>query len=79
MCFYVTTVRNKPAIKEIAAQLKAQNIKPWLDEWELRPGFEWQDILEDQIGQINSAAIFIGNNGLGPWQKQELKSIFEGV
>jgi TIR domain len=66
---------DKPAVKEIAAQLKAQNIKPWLDEWELRPGYrDWQDILEEQIGQINSAAIFIGNNGLGPWQKQELKA-----
>jgi hypothetical protein len=65
---------DKPAVKEIAAQLKAQNIKPWLDEWELRPGFDWQDILEEQIGQINAAAIFIGSNGLGPWQKQELKA-----
>lgn len=65
---------DKPAVKEIAGHLKTQNIKPWLDEWEFRPGFDWQDTLEDQIGQINAAAIFIGNNGLGPWQKQELKA-----
>lgn len=65
---------DKPAVIEIARQLQGQNIKPWLDNWEMRPGFDWQDILEQQIEQIQSAAIFVGSSGLGPWQSKELKA-----
>lgn len=63
---------DKPAVIKIAQQLQKNNIKPWLDIWELRPGLPWQRALEDQITQIKSAAIFIGPNGIGPWQNQEI-------
>ena len=63
---------DKPAVIKIAQQLQRNNIKPWLDSWELRPGFPWQRALEEQISQIRSAAIFIGSNGIGPWQNQEI-------
>ncbi|AFY70586.1 Sulphatase-modifying factor protein [Thalassoporum mexicanum PCC 7367] len=65
---------DKPEVIEIAELLKAQGLKPWLDEWELRPGFSWQDILEEQINEIDAAAVFIGENGLGPWQEMELRA-----
>jgi formylglycine-generating enzyme required for sulfatase activity len=45
-----------------------------LDIWELRPGHSWQDILEEKIEEIHAAAVFVGKNGLGPWQKQELRA-----
>jgi hypothetical protein len=38
----------------------------------LRPGFPWQRLLEEQISQIKAAAVFVGQNGLGPWQNIEL-------
>ena len=63
--------KDKPAVKEIGDQLKAEGIKPWLDEWELRPGFPWQRALEEQIENIKSAAVFIGKYGIGPWQDLE--------
>ena len=47
---------------------------PWLDEWELRPGLPWQRLLEEQIGQIKSVAVFVGRQGIGPWQQQELEA-----
>lgn len=65
---------DKPAVIEIARQLQNQNIKPWLDVWELRPGFDWQDLLEQQIEQVQSAAVFVGRSGFGPWQSKELKA-----
>ena len=70
---------DKSAVIKIAEQLQAQGIKPWLDEWELRPGLDWQDALDGQIEQIQTAAVFVGNAGLGPWQQQEIKSVFAGV
>ena len=65
---------DKPAVIDIANQLKQQGISPWLDIWELRPGFSWQDVLDEQIEQIGAAAVFVGKKGLGPWQSQEIKA-----
>jgi hypothetical protein len=64
--------RDKPKIREIAEDLKLQGVLPWLDEWELRPGLPWQRVLEQQIENVQSAAVFVGAEGIGPWQHQEL-------
>jgi nucleotide-binding universal stress UspA family protein len=62
---------DREAVKEIAEQLKARGISPWLDEWALRPGLPWQQALEKQIRKIKSAAVFVGTKGIGPWQDME--------
>jgi CheY-like chemotaxis protein len=64
--------KDKEAVKDIAIELGRRGILAWLDEWELRPGHSWQDALESQIGKIKAAAVFVGENGIGPWQKREL-------
>jgi hypothetical protein len=63
---------DKPAVREIADRLEERGILPWLDERELPPGQPWQPLLERQIANIKSAAVFVGAIGVGPWQKQEL-------
>ncbi len=63
--------KDKPAVKEIAELLKSRGLRPWLDEWELRPGLPWQRALEEQIETIGSAAVFVGGSGQGPWQRLE--------
>jgi hypothetical protein len=63
---------DKPAVKKIAQQLMASGVVPWLDEWELPPGRPWQPLLEQQIANIKSAAVFVGSAGIGPWQEQEI-------
>jgi hypothetical protein len=66
---------DKPAVIQIAKQLQAEKINPWLDIWHLRPGYSWQNSLEEQINTIGSAAIFIGGSGLGPWQNEEINAL----
>ncbi len=66
---------DKPLVKEMAEKLLEQGILPWLDEWELRPGLPWQDLLEQQIGQIKTAAVFVGKDGIGPWQHMEIQAL----
>jgi WD40 repeat protein len=63
---------DKGVVKQIGEQLKHAGILPWLDEWELRPGLPWQQLLEQQIEHIKAAAVFVGKSGIGPWQHQEL-------
>lgn len=65
---------DKPAIREINAKLKEQGLYPWLDEEQLQPGLPWQRTLEEQIGTIKSAAVFVGENGHGPWQDMEINA-----
>ncbi len=64
--------QDKAAVKKIATQLKEHGILPWLDEWQLRPGMPWQQALEQQIEHIKAAAVFVGSDGFGPWQRQEM-------
>ena len=66
--------QDKPKVEEIARQLQQQRLKPWLDVWELRPGLSWQELLEESIEQIKSAAVFVGSSGFGPWQKREMRA-----
>jgi hypothetical protein len=67
--------KDKPLVKAVAEKLLEQGILPWLDEWALRPGLPWQPLLEQQIGQIKSAAVFVGKDGMGPWQQMELYAL----
>jgi WD40 repeat protein len=66
--------KDRPEVKQIGEQLKLHGILPWLDEWELRPGMPWQRALEKQIDQIKSVAVFVGNDGIGPWQQMEVEA-----
>ena len=65
---------DKPAVREIAQRLVKVGIKPWLDEEQIRPGTQWQTALGQQIKNIKSAAVFVGNGSLGPWQNQEIQA-----
>ncbi|MCH8294526.1 toll/interleukin-1 receptor domain-containing protein [Candidatus Poribacteria bacterium] len=65
---------DKTEVKVIAEQLKERGILPWLDVWELQPGSPWQRALEKQIPQIKSVAVFVGSNGMGPWEDLEVRS-----
>jgi hypothetical protein len=68
---------DKPAVRRINALLKAQGILPWFDEDELRPGIPWKKLLEAQIDQIKSAAVFVGKSDIGPWQEQTLYAFLD--
>jgi hypothetical protein len=68
---------DKPAVMEIAQQLRQNGLNPWLDLWELRPGSIWQFVLEQQIENIGAAAVFVGRQGLGPWQEQEIYAFLQ--
>ncbi len=67
--------KDKADVKEIGKQLKDIGILPWLDEWELPPGQPWQRLLEQQIAQVRSAAVFVGQHGIGAWQREELDAL----
>lgn len=42
---------------------------------ELQPGLPWQELVEEQIEEIKSAAVFVGRSGVGPWQEMEVRTL----
>ncbi len=65
--------KDKPAVRELAAALRARGLNVWLDEWELVPGRPWQEALEEVIETTGSSAVLVGKDGLGPWQDEETR------
>ena len=66
--------QDKSEVIDIGFKLKERGLNPWLDEWELQPGLPWQRELERQIQNIKSAAVFVGESGIGPWQQMEIEA-----
>jgi hypothetical protein len=65
--------KDKGTVRSLARALESQGIRVWLDEEQLIPGKPWQEALEKVLQDVNSAAILIGNDGLGPWETPEMR------
>jgi hypothetical protein len=73
---------DKEDVEAICRDLKKKRIKnkrinPWLDRSGLYVGDDITTIVKENIRLSKSIGIFIGKNGLGPYQKKELKFICE--
>jgi len=72
--------KDKPAVRQIAEALKERGLRVWLDEWELIPGRPWIPALEKIIETTSTVAVFVGENGLGPWEQPEMEgALLESV
>ena len=67
--------KDKPTVILLAKRLEAAGVKVWLDAWELRPGHPWQDALEEIIASTRSAAVLVGQDGIGPWENREMRAL----
>lgn len=65
---------DKIFVENVCEKLKLKGLNPWLDKEQIPPGRWFQDVIQDTIKKISSAAIFISDNGLGRWQVIELRS-----
>ena len=66
--------KDKPVVIELGEALKERGVKVWLDVWELAPGSLWQDELENIISTTKTAAVLVGDKGLGPWEEPEMRA-----
>ncbi len=72
--FLAHNSQDKPQVKVIASELKRRCLNPWIDEEQIPPGRWFQDVIQQAISHVKSAAIFIGPGGLGKWQAVELRT-----
>src|SRR5262245_28491311 len=52
--------------------LRNRNLTVFFDRDYLTPGYEWPQLLEKRLSDCHAAAICLGPEGLGPWQKREV-------
>jgi TIR domain len=72
--FLSHSTADKPVVEELARRLREkEEIQAWLDKWNLIPGAPWQPAIEDALKECESCAVFVGPEGLGPWQTEEMR------
>lgn len=72
--FLAHNSQDKPQVRAIAKELRQRGLIPWLDEDVIPPGRWFQDVIQQAIPNVKSAAILIGSGGLGKWQTLELRA-----
>lgn len=65
---------DKLLVTQIADELRYRGLIPWLDKEQIPPGSWFQDVIQNAIRTARSAAVFLGQSGVGKWQAIELKS-----
>jgi len=68
---------DKEVARTIVYYLREQGLKIWFDENQIYVGESLPQAIENAIWDSKSAAICIGNYGLGKWQKEELEILKE--
>ena len=60
-------------VERIAEKLQTEGVKPWPDKWCLVPGQPFQDQLSNALNSCRTCDIFVGQNGVGDWAREELR------
>ncbi len=64
---------DQPAVEEIGHRLEREGVRCWLDKWNLVPGEPWQEAIEDALRRSAACAVFLGADGIGPWENEEMR------
>ncbi len=65
--------KDKSIIRQIATLLRERGIRPWFDEDQILGGDRWQDAMARGLREALVTAVFIGKQGWGDWQMEELQ------
>ncbi len=68
---------DKDAVEPLAVMLRDKGLNPFLDKWNLVPGEPIEDALIEALENSDSAVIFVGPGGEGPWQSEEMRDILK--
>jgi len=69
---------NKKDAERLAEMLVDQaKVRPYLDIWHLIPGTVAQEQLENALAKSASFVVLIGAQGIGPWERMELRTAIE--
>jgi WD40 repeat protein len=59
------------AVERLARRLVDHGLRVFLDRWYLAAGQPWPQALEAVLAQCRAVVVFLGAQGMGPWQQRE--------
>jgi hypothetical protein len=68
---------DEAAVREIADTLRKRQCKPWLKFADVGFGRQWQNEAEAAIQSCQAAAVFVGESGIGPWERLEMNALLD--
>ncbi len=77
--FLAHNSKDKPLVRTLMRELRRRGLSVWLDEEHLLPGRPWLDAIQIAIDAARSAAVLVGDEGLGPWEKAEVRLLLQGM
>jgi hypothetical protein len=77
--FISHNTKDKVVVRELVKKLKDRDprLKVWMDEERIDAGDSIQDKLEEGIERSRTAAVLVGKDGFGPWEKREVKALLQ--
>ena len=78
--FEVFTSYNSQDVDEVTGivrQLQGRGIQTWFDSDQVAPGTRVIGVLNDILARVRTAAVFLGDRGLGCWQGLEQEALIE--
>jgi TIR domain len=69
--FFSYSTVDHAAVEGVARSLHERGIRVFLDRWYLAAGQPWPQALEQTLASCGAVAVFLGPEGLGPWQQRE--------
>ncbi|MEI7939963.1 MAG: TIR domain-containing protein, partial [Verrucomicrobiota bacterium] len=67
--------KDKPFVRAVAEWFGRHGVNHFLDENDLEPGDRLTDVLGAAMEESQSAIVFIGPHGEGPWMREEVDSL----
>jgi WD40 repeat protein len=69
--------KDSRAVRQIAAAIEQRRLRPFLDEWDLHPGDAFRPELDRALTVCDTALVFFGEYGEGPWQQGEITFLID--
>lgn len=66
---------DKSDVRSFNDDIKSRGLVTWLDEDDLEPGSDWQQVIQEAIPRVKAAAVCVGTSAIGPWQRMEIKGL----
>ena len=68
---------DKAHVRTVSHALRRRGLRPWFDEEQIVAGQSFQSVIQLAIPAVRSAAVFLGPNGVGDWQKEEIELLLD--
>lgn len=69
--------KNRDFVLKIQTFLEKRGFETFFDVQDIESGDKWLTTIEDSLNKSKAAVIFIGDEGVGPWQKKEILDVLD--